>query len=73
MIEITSDYGCIGEFRWMNTNQEFHFEISDSRIDTLPTTMPAWWGIAWFGDVPSSFSRWIDRVVDLLVNDEPRR
>lgn len=72
MIEITSDYGCIGEFRWMNTNQDFHFEIAAGRTETLPATIPAWWGAAWFGDVPESFARRIELVVRLLT-DEPLR
>lgn len=70
MIEVTSDYGCIGEFRWMNTNQDFHFEIAAGRHDTLPTTIPAWWSVAWFGDAPASFVRRLDLVVRMLGNGE---
>lgn len=71
MIEITSDYGCIGEFRWMNTNQEFHFEITPAMSETLPCTLPGWWGTAWFGDAPASFVRRLDLVTRMLT-DEPR-
>jgi hypothetical protein len=66
MIEITSDFGRIGELRWMNTNQEFWFEIAPRRGEVLPTTFPAWWGCAWFGRPPEHYCRRIDTVVDGL-------
>ena len=72
MIEITSDYGCIGEFRWMNTNQGFHFEIAPARSETLPCTLPGWWGAAWFGAAPAALVRRLNLVTRMLT-DEPRR
>lgn len=72
MIEITSDYGCIGEFRWMNTNQEFHFEIAPAMFETLPCTLPGWWGAAWFGPAPAALVRRLNLVTRMLT-DEPRR
>jgi hypothetical protein len=69
VIEITSDYGRIGELTWMNTNQEFWFEIAPRRGETLPTTFPAWWGRVWFGRPPEAYCKRIDTVLDVLCRE----
>jgi hypothetical protein len=52
MIEITSDYGRIGSFHWMNTNQECWFEVHLPTSDNRIRTFPVWWGCHWFGNPP---------------------
>lgn len=69
MIDITSDFGCIGNLRWMNTNQEFHFEIDAGHCGGLPCTLPGLWGTAWFGDAPASLVRRLELVTRMLADE----
>jgi hypothetical protein len=62
MIEITSDYGRIGPFHWLNTNQKYHFEVHLPADNRLPRTFPAWWGCCWFGRPP----QWLINHLDFL-------
>lgn len=54
MIEITSEYGRIGSFHWLNTNQEYHFEfyIDGPLGGWRPRTLPIWWGCCWLDTPP---------------------
>jgi hypothetical protein len=73
MIDITSDRGRIGNFKWINTNQNFHFEIDAGHSGGLPRTLPGWWGTVWFGRQRPA---WLIRRLDLIMRmleDEPVR
>jgi hypothetical protein len=74
MITITSDYGQIGNFCWMNSNQDYQIEITHDVTGKVIQTLPAWWGCCWReGSEPTAYLNMIATVLAMLMEaNEPQ-
>lgn len=64
---ITSDYGQVGNFCWMNTNQDYLIEVTHDVTGEVVLTVPAWWGGCWWLDrKPNAYLNMIGTVLAML-------
>ena len=64
---ITSDCGQIGNFCWINANQDYVLEVTDDVTGELIQTLPAWWGGCWWlNKEPNAYLNMISTVMAML-------
>lgn len=68
---ITSDYGQIGNFCWVNANQDCQIEVADDVTGKVIQTLPAWWGCCWWvGNEPTAYLNMIGTVLIMLLAED---
>ena len=68
---ITSDYGQIGNFYWMNANQDYQIEVTHDVTDEVILTLPAWWGCCWWeGNEPKAYLNMVATVLAMLLTED---